>query len=128
GLAEQPGKRHGKKLVADKVGHSHGLFFQRVYQAHAVDEFALALSYRVEEMRQVLRGDRQIGVEDHEDIAGGVGKAFADGIAFAFAFLSEELDVAAGIARYGTFNRPIRIVARATFDENQFSSPSHFRN
>src|SRR5438105_12940111 len=53
-LAEQPGKSHAEKLVAEEVQKAHRLLFHRVDKAHTVDEFAAARTQRAIKARQIL--------------------------------------------------------------------------
>jgi len=60
-----------------------------IHQARAVDEIALSSAPGFVETRQVFRGHREVGIQDHQKVASRVRKANADGIALALAGLLE---------------------------------------
>src|SRR5262249_51682514 len=88
-------------------------------EAGAVDEFGLSALDHGVIFRQGLRRHGQVGIEDHQDVAGRCREALAHGIALAPAVLSQHLDVPTiliGIADALAFRK--RIVTGITFDED----------
>src|SRR5579863_1371178 len=127
-IAEQIGKEPVGKLVE----RAHRLGFHRIDQAGAVDEFGLAgLDHRVE-FRQRLRWHRQIGVQDHQHVAGRGRKAFSHRVALTLALLLENLDIPAilvGITDALAFLKGA--VAGISFDKQDFlgsAEPRHSKN
>src|SRR5262249_12870441 len=85
GLLEKPREGEAEELVSQQVKEAHGLTLYGIDEPHAVDELALAGHERAIELGQILRRDRQIGVEDHQDVVPGRCEAFAHGVALALA-------------------------------------------
>ena len=119
----------GKEAVGDEVERPHRLVLHRVDQARAVDELGLsAFDHRVI-FRQRLRRHRQVGIQNHQHVAGRRGKALADGIALALAVLLQHLDVPAvlvGVADPLAFLE--RAVAGIAFDEQDFLRGAELRH
>ena len=101
----------------------------RIDQAGAVDEVGLPALDHCVIFRQQLRRHRQIGIQDHQHVAGRRGKALADRIALALALLFQDLDVPAiprGIANPLAFLKCA--VAGISLDEQNLLSSAESRH
>src|ERR1700722_77758 len=90
-LPQQPGKREAKELIAQEVEEPHRATFHRINQADAVYKLAAAGSPGIVEMRQVLRRNGQIRVQDHQNVALSLGKSEAYGVSLTFPGLPVKL-------------------------------------
>src|SRR5262245_59967958 len=117
-LRQTPGEQQREALVGDEIEKAHRLILHRIDQARAVDELALAGAKRVPELRQLLRGHGEIGVEDHQHVAARGVEAGEDGIALAGSQLTHRLDVEFGMRRGDALDLLPGAVARMTFDED----------
>src|SRR5882757_135079 len=107
--------------VGDEVEWPHRLVFHGINQAGAVHEFRFSGFDHGVIFRQGFRRHRQVGVEDHQDVAGRRRKALANGIALALAVLLQNLDVPAffiGLANAFAFLECI--VTGISLDEDDF--------
>ena len=104
----------------------HGPVLHRVNQSAAVDELGLVAAKQFVKFRQLLGRHRQIGVEDHEDVPGGLREGFADGPAFAGGLLLEDFDAAMRILRCDALQFLPGVVRRVAFDEDQLGAGAQF--
>jgi len=83
----------------------------------------------VEEFGQILRRGGQVGVLNHQHIAGGGCETLAYGVAFAAALsLVDELDVFVGVEADLIFNFRRGAVGAIAVHEYDFSEPAHLRD
>src|SRR5690349_15772256 len=127
-LAEKPTERQAEELIPQKVEEAHGPVLHRINQAYSVDKFSLAGTPRGVKSLQILWRNREVGVENHEQFAGGFGKSQAHGISFSFAGLMKQFDAAFRPRLYLPFYGFIRVVVGMTFDKNQFGACAKSRH
>ena len=115
-----------KNLLPSRLKKRIGAVGHRVDETNAVDELAATGTKRLVEARQILRRDGQVGVEDHEDVAGGGREARADRVALAGAgpgpSSRRSIRDARSISRSITASG---VVARVPFDEDQLGGAAH---
>lgn len=92
-LLKQPGKGPAEKMIAQVVQKAHGFFLHGVDQPGPVDEISFIAGDGVVELRQIFRGDGEVCIKDHQDVACGYFIAFSDGVGLSFSFLLPDLDV-----------------------------------
>src|SRR6185437_5162950 len=98
-LVQQEGEDGGDEAVADQIEEAHCTRFHRIDEAGSAAELYLARRQRLTELRQALRRNGEVGVEDDENIPARLGEALAHGVALALAVLPEHLDVEVGMRR-----------------------------
>ena len=109
-LAEQPGKGHGKKTVADHVQETHRFILHGIDQPHAIHEIGRAGAGDIVEFWQVFRWNGQICVQDEKQVAGCGGEGLAHRPALAFGLLLENFDAAPRVFFGNALNLFPRIV------------------
>src|SRR5512136_1260761 len=67
-LIEDPREHEREKPVPDQVEDSHRLFFHGINKTAPVDEFSDIISQCPVKLGKVYRGNRQIPVQDHQDV------------------------------------------------------------
>jgi hypothetical protein len=127
-LAEEPGESQAEEFIGDHVEELHGLFLHRVDEAGAVGELGFAAGDGLVKLGELLGRHGEVGVEDHEDVAGGGGIGLADGVAFALAGLTEGEDAPVGIRGAHALDLVPRVVLGMTFDEDEFGPCAHVRS
>ena len=125
GLTEEPGEDEAKGFVGAEIEKLHRLFVHRVDEAHAVGEFGAAARDHVVEFGEILGWHREIGVEDHQDIARRDRETGAHGVALALAGLLEDFDLTLRICGGDFLDLRPRIVARVAFDKDEFGAGPH---
>ena len=120
-LFQKPGEGHAEEFIAQEVEEAHGLVIHLIDEAGPVDKFPFAFDEGVEEFGQVFRGDGEVRVQNHEDVARSCGKPFAYGIAFASAAaLVHEFDVFFWISVYEALNFFCGAVCGVAVYEDEF--------
>src|SRR6266700_4007595 len=84
-LADETREEEPEEAIAQEIEEAHGPRVHAVDEARAHGELARARDHRLVELRQVLGGDREVGVEDHQQITRSVGEAQPDRVALALA-------------------------------------------
>jgi hypothetical protein len=82
-LSQKPRENHTECLVRPKICKLHCSLIHGVDEPHVIGEFPFARREYLDELRQILRGHSQVGIQDHQDVTRGGTKAFDDGVAFA---------------------------------------------
>ena len=91
-----------------------------VDQPGAVDELPLTAHECVIELREILRGDAEIRIQNHQNVPGGLRKAQAHGIAFAPALLDQDRNVFLQSASCYTPTLLERVIFGMAFNKNEF--------
>ncbi len=117
----------GKAAVGDEIERSHRLVLHGIDETGAVDELGFAAFDHRVIFRQGFRRHSEVGVQDHQHVAGRSGKALAYGIALALAVLPQHLDVPlllVGVADALAFGEGI--VAGIALDEDDLLVRTEF--
>ena len=114
-------------MLPDEIGEAHRPLLHRVHQPHAVDELALVRADRLVEARQVLRRDGEVGIQNHQDVAGRHGEAGAHGITLPAPGLAQELRVALRVGGDRCLDGGVGVVGGMSLDEDELRARAHLR-
>ena len=118
GLAEEPGEDEAEGLVRAEVQELHRLLVHRVDEPHAVRELRAPTGDDIVELREFLGRHREVGVEDHEDVARGGGETEPHGVALAAAGLLHDFDLPFRVVAGDLLDPGPGVVARMALDKN----------
>ncbi len=127
GLTEEPGEDEAEGFVSAEIEELHGALVHGVYEANAISELGASGSDDVIKFREFLRGHRQIGVEDHQDVTAGGGETGADGVAFAAAGLAEGFDAEMRVRGGDVLDLGPRVVAGMALYKDELGPGAHLR-
>ena len=127
GLTEQPREDHAECLVRAKIGELHRLPRHRVNQPHAVGEITFPRGQHLDELRQILRGHREVRIEDHKDVSGGRAKTLSLRVSLAFAGLAHLDDPPVGKRVRQALNSLPRVVLGMALNEKIISLALYMR-
>ncbi len=117
-----------KKFVAHQIGEAHGVVFHRIDEAYPIDEFGPTRGDHVVEPRQVLRRHGDVGVEDHQNVAGRRVESAADRVVLPRSFLLEQLAISLRVRRDRALDGGVGVVGGVAFDEDDFGARAHLRD
>src|SRR5437899_3160228 len=77
-LLQEEGKDDGERFVPNDVGRSHGIPRKRIDHAGTVNKLSFVFRDRMKEHGKIFGHHRHVGVQNHEHVAGGMGKSSSD--------------------------------------------------
>src|SRR5262245_11306587 len=91
----------------------------RIDQPRTIDELSLRAHECVVELPEILGGDAEIRIQDHENVATSLGKSQTHGIAFALTLLDQDRDVFLGFARSDPPTLFEGVICRMTLNKDE---------
>src|SRR4029453_800047 len=96
-LSQEVCKCDTKKFIAQHVDCRHGSFWHRINKPRSVNKLRLPRGNNIDKVRQFLGYRRQIGIENHQNIAVGSIETCPDIPRFTYARSAFQMNILVGI-------------------------------